>query len=67
MWVVLSNGTIVETTLVDYPDLFFALHAASRHSIRSRSLSVHQILERTAAVQRVPGIRLGKRDIDLYG
>jgi len=27
--VVLSNGTIVETTSVDYPDLFFALHAAS--------------------------------------
>jgi hypothetical protein len=27
--VVLSNGTIVETTSVDHPDLFFALHAAS--------------------------------------
>jgi FAD/FMN-containing dehydrogenase len=27
--VVLSNGTIVETTSADYPDLFFALHAGS--------------------------------------
>ena len=27
--VVLSNGTIVETTSVDYPELFFALHATS--------------------------------------
>ena len=27
--VVLSNGTIMETTAVDYPDLFFALHAGS--------------------------------------